>query len=591
MNRATIQVTSVFLVSGGARGITADCVIYLARQYHCKFILLGRSSIAEPEPAWASGVSEDTELKKRIMEHLKAIGEKPTPLGTQKVYNGIIARREIEATLNAIREAGSTVEYVSADVTDAAALRQKTAEAARRLGPITGIIHGAGNLADKLIEHKTEKDFETVYTAKVHGLENLLDCVPAEQLQYLVLFSSVAGFFGNVGQTDYAIANEILNKAAYQVKRRAPACRVVSINWGPWDAGMVTPQLQQYFEQHQIKVIPVEVGAQMLFEELEFGNQDVVQVVIGSTINVVTKQDSDELRTHRIRRKLVLEESPILGDHVVNGQAVLPMVCALTWAANTLEQLYPGYKFFKYLNYKILKGIVFDETLADEYILDLKEVAKSEADGELTVDAMIWANTPDGKPRFHYSMQLVHRREIPSAPIYDRFDLTNSLDISGEKAYADKILFHGWSFQGINRVLNISTERTTSLCIQPIVPERYQGQFPIQAFNYFGVDSALQSLGIFGRVTYEVGSLPLSAASGESYRYIPFETPFYVSLETRAITDTGITGDLYLHDENGLIYFIAYGSKVLLSKRLIELFFLNTLPEPIPYNDLAGILP
>ena len=152
-------------------------------------------------------------------------------------------------------------------------------EVAQRLGPITGIIHGAGTLADKRIENKTEKDFETVYAAKVHGLENLLDCVPINQLQHLILFSSVAGFYGNIGQADYAIANEILNKAAYLVKRYAPACHVISVNWGPWDAGMVTPELKRYFEQHQIKVIPIDTGTQMLVEELECGAHDVVQVV------------------------------------------------------------------------------------------------------------------------------------------------------------------------------------------------------------------------------------------------------------------------------------------------------------------------
>ena len=97
------------------------------------------------------------------------------------------------------------------DVTDVAALKAKIPQAAARIGAVTGIIHGAGNLADKLIEKKTSEDFEKVYTAKVQGLENLLNSIPVSQLQHLVLFSSVTGFYGNIGQSDYAIANEILN--------------------------------------------------------------------------------------------------------------------------------------------------------------------------------------------------------------------------------------------------------------------------------------------------------------------------------------------------------------------------------------------
>jgi hypothetical protein len=38
-----------------------------------------------------------------------------------------------------------------------------------------------------------------------------------------VLFSSIVGFFGNVGQSDYAIANEILNKSAHLIKRKYPS--------------------------------------------------------------------------------------------------------------------------------------------------------------------------------------------------------------------------------------------------------------------------------------------------------------------------------------------------------------------------------
>ena len=91
-----------------------------------------------------------------------------------------------------------------------------------RLGKVTGIIHGAGTLVDKLIEKKTETDFETVYTPKVAGLENMLRSVDVARLDFLVLFSSIVGFYGNVGQSDYAIANEILNKSAYLLKRKLP---------------------------------------------------------------------------------------------------------------------------------------------------------------------------------------------------------------------------------------------------------------------------------------------------------------------------------------------------------------------------------
>ena len=64
------------------------------------------------------------------------------------------------------------------------------------------------------------------------------------------------------------MANEVLNKAAYQIKRDNPACHVVSINWGPWDSGMVTPELKRAFAERNMTVIPIEAGAEMLVEEI-----------------------------------------------------------------------------------------------------------------------------------------------------------------------------------------------------------------------------------------------------------------------------------------------------------------------------------
>lgn len=56
MNKRPVRITSssVFVVSGGAKGITAECVIRLAQRYRCKFILLGRSPRTVPEAAWVT---------------------------------------------------------------------------------------------------------------------------------------------------------------------------------------------------------------------------------------------------------------------------------------------------------------------------------------------------------------------------------------------------------------------------------------------------------------------------------------------------------------------------------------------------------
>ena len=80
-----INSKTVILVSGGARGITAQCVIELARRYQCRFILVGRSTVAEPEPVWAIDCFDEAGLKKRAFEAMQARDERPKPADIQQV--------------------------------------------------------------------------------------------------------------------------------------------------------------------------------------------------------------------------------------------------------------------------------------------------------------------------------------------------------------------------------------------------------------------------------------------------------------------------------------------------------------------------
>lgn len=575
-----ISQSSVFVVSGGAKGITARCVEQLADYYHCKFVLLGRSELTET-PGWAADAQDEAALKMAAMADLKARGEKPTPAAVQKMSRDVLSSQEIRETLETIQANGGEAIYVSVDVTNTALIKQAITEATSKLGAISGLIHGAGNLADKLIENKTQKDFETVYAAKVQGLENLLAAIPADNLQQLVLFSSVAGFYGNIGQADYAIANEVLNKTAHRFKQQYPACQVISINWGPWDAGMVTPQLKAYFEEHGIKVIPINVGTHMLVEELEkVTGDDAIQIVVGSGIGVLAVEPDSTLRTHRLHRTLRLENNPFLQDHVVDGKAVLPMVCAMSWMSNSAEGLYPGYHAFGFEDYKVLKGIIFDDDLADDYQLELIEISKNH--DQITLDAKISSQPANAKlPRFHYSTRLFLRRTLPDRPVFTGMDLTVREDIPGQHYYDDFTLFHGFAFKGVQRVLNISKGLVTLECELPVVEPRYQGRFPVQSFNYFMTDIGFQSMGIYAKYHYGAGSLPLKAGGGEHYADVPWGAKFYVSLEVHTASETGLVTTLNIHDQNGKMYMRVTGGEITISKRLNDLFTRNKLPQPL----------
>ena len=112
------------------------------------------------------------------------------------------------------------------------------------------------------------------------GLRNLLDLLVNEELKALVLFSSTTARFGRLGQAAYACANEVLNKTAQVEARRRPGCRVVSINWGPWDGGMVTPGLRKVFESEGVGLIPLLDGSVFLVQELNAAGKAVEVVAL-----------------------------------------------------------------------------------------------------------------------------------------------------------------------------------------------------------------------------------------------------------------------------------------------------------------------
>jgi acyl transferase domain-containing protein len=272
---------SVVVVSGGARGVTADTVVALARRYSPRFLLLGRTPIQD-DPACCQGIADDAGLKRALLEEARSQGRTVTPAQLGEQARLVQANREIRRTLEALREAGSSAVYLSLDVRDAEAVKQAIARTREKWGPITGIIHGAGVLADKSIADKSPEQFEQVFDTKVRALQVLLEATTDDPLQVLCLFSSVAARHGNVGQCDYAMANEVLNHvAAAEARRRGGACLVRSINWGPWEGGMVSPSLALRFRQMGVPLIPLAVGARMLVEELQGDAAGPVGPLIG----------------------------------------------------------------------------------------------------------------------------------------------------------------------------------------------------------------------------------------------------------------------------------------------------------------------
>ena len=205
-----------------------------------------------------------------------------------------------------MRAAGGQAEYLSADLRDPAALKA-VLEPYR--GEINAVLHGAGALADKKIGAKLAGDFDLVYGVKADGLRHILSVLPPEDLDFLILFSSVAGFYGNAGQADYSLANEVLNKAAHYLAHTYPELQVLAVDWGPLGRRDGHPSAEA--DPH-----PPECGPDLHppghpnYPEPAPGEPRLPQVVVGHPLPFPPASLGDSLDTHHLHRELTLENNP-----------------------------------------------------------------------------------------------------------------------------------------------------------------------------------------------------------------------------------------------------------------------------------------
>jgi NAD(P)-dependent dehydrogenase (short-subunit alcohol dehydrogenase family) len=209
-------------------------------------------------------------------------GKMVTPAQVEAAYLRLLQDREIRSNLATMQQAGATVHYYQVDVSNAPACEALIDDVYRQYGRLDGVIHGAGVIEDRLLTDKAPDSFDRVFDTKVTSAFVLSRKLRPEALKFLVFFSSVAGRFGNRGQSDYAAANEVMNKLAIVLDHQWPG-RVVSINWGPWaKTGMVSAEAQRQFAVRGIQLIEPQAGRWALESELRYGQKGEVEVILGA---------------------------------------------------------------------------------------------------------------------------------------------------------------------------------------------------------------------------------------------------------------------------------------------------------------------
>ncbi|GDY18753.1 hypothetical protein LBMAG56_00980 [Verrucomicrobiota bacterium] len=466
---AVLHAGDVVVVTGGSRGVTAEVAVGLAQAFQPTLVLLGRSPAPETEPEWLAALHDEAEIKKAIHAHLNVPA---TPKAVEAQFRRWLANREILRNIARMTAAGATVLYRSVDVRDARQIGALLNELRHEFGPIRGLIHGAGVLADKRIEDKTAEQFDSVWSTKVSGAEMLLAALTNDELHCLVMFSSSTARFGRVGQVDYAMANEVLNKLAQAEARRRPDCRVVAMNWGPWNGGMVTPALRRVFAQEGVGVIEPAAGAELLVRELSApvtssspvevvvlapldGQAAVIPATAGpSSVPVVIARAEAPVAeaaavTMAFERELSVGQMPCLKSHVLDGRAVFPVALIVEWLAHGALHCHPGLAFCGFDDLRVFKGVRLDP----RHAVTLRVLAHApQRAGAETQVVMELVGGEREKPMLHARARIILGERSAAPPAQSAALQMGGDTWVGGGWYGPDALFHGPEFQGIAAV-------------------------------------------------------------------------------------------------------------------------------------------
>lgn len=483
-SKPALQRGEVAVITGGARGVTAAVAESLAHAFKPTLYLLGRSPLPDAEPAWLLPLEAEAEIKKELLSQMSKSGKRPSPKELQSSYQRWMKHREILRNIKRIRDAGASVHYVSMDVRDEVAMSQLFTKIEEESGPVRMIIHAAGVIEDKLIVDKQVSTFEQVFSTKVDGLKALLAASQGTPLGSLVLFSSVSGRTGNLGQVDYAMANEVLNKVAQQQASLRPDCHVMSLNWGPWDGGMVTPSLKRAFAKQGVTLIGLKEGAEAVLQELAHGNPEDVEIILGSTFEdslaapvaatpsvapvkapalsvAPAPQAPAGPLTKQFERVVTLSNHEVLSSHVMGGRPVVPLALMMEWLGHGALHSNPGLQLQGYEGVRVLKGAILEGAGAT---LQLAAAAgKLKREGRLyRLPLAIQSLTTKGL--VHVKGDAILGDTLPRPPeVSLPLSLASEAYTLSQEAMYNEKLFHGFALQGIRAVKGHSAQGMTAV--------------------------------------------------------------------------------------------------------------------------------
>jgi len=270
-----LNADSVFVITGAAGGIVSAITADLATASGGTFHLLDLAPTPEPDDAEVKLFGSDKEaLKLQLIDKLKASAERVTPKMVEAELNTIERRHAAQSAIDAIEKAGGRAYYHCVNMLDGGAVATVMKTIAETNGRVDVLLHAAGLEISRSLPKKEPAEFELVFDVKSDGWFNLISNLGDMPLGAVVVFSSIAGRFGNAGQPDYSSANDLLCKFVSNFRTTRPDIHGVAIDWTAWGGiGMATRgSVPKLLERAGIDLLAPEVGLPIVRRELTEGS-------------------------------------------------------------------------------------------------------------------------------------------------------------------------------------------------------------------------------------------------------------------------------------------------------------------------------
>ena len=415
----------ILLVTGGGKGITAECAAALAQDSGVRLVLLGRAS---PE--------NDAELSDNLARFQKM---------------------------------GIHFRYVQTDVTDAEAVKTTVDNTVREWGAITAILHGAGANQPTLIRNLDETTFRRTLAPKVDGLRHLLAAIDPKHLRLLVSFGSIIATTGMPGEADYAVANEWLATLTAAFQKTHPTIRCLTLEWSVWSEVGMGRRLgsDEILAQQGITPISPDVGVAVLRQALMANDWPSTVVVTGRMPDVPTLHlERPDMPFFRFLEKprvyypsielvidteLSLNSDPHLNDHIYEGQRLFAAVMGLEAMAQVASTVLGIQKVPVFENVEFSRPVVIEETKSET----VQIAALVQNDGTVDV-ALRCAQTDFKVDHFRARCRFDELGDTENTKKSQVIDLkTENIEIDPEKELYGSLLFQKGRFKRLRAYRHI----------------------------------------------------------------------------------------------------------------------------------------